>query len=72
MSALYEIVSRVLEIPLDQVKSELSRETTTQWDSFNHLMLISEIEKELGVTFPLSGIEDINTVADLERFVQNT
>ena len=47
MDSLKQIVSRVLNI--DSINENVSRNNTEEWDSFNHLLLISEIEKELGV-----------------------
>jgi acyl carrier protein len=69
MNDVKSIVSRVLRINIDQVNEYLSRENAEQWDSFNHLLLISEIEKELGITFTLMEIEQIKQYKDLEAMV---
>lgn len=70
MDALYVIVSKVLSVPLESVTAELERENTSEWDSFNHLMLISEIEKEMGVEIPLAQIEHIKKISDLEKIIK--
>ncbi len=69
MDALKNIVSRVLGIPAASITAELSRENTPEWDSFNHLMLVSEIEKELGVQITMAQIENIKTFDDLEKII---
>jgi len=62
-------MSRVLGIPENKVGDDLTREDTPEWDSFNHLMLVSEIEKEFGVEIPMSEIEHIQSYKDLEKIV---
>jgi acyl carrier protein len=69
MEKLKNLVSKVLQINIDQVDEHLSRDTADQWDSFNHLLLISEIEKEFGITFNIMEIEQIKLYTDLEDMV---
>ena len=69
MTSLKEIVSRVLDISITEVNDELVRDKTEEWDSFNHLLLISEIEKELGVKFTIQEVEKINNFNDLKQMI---
>ena len=48
-----KIFSRVLKISLNEIKNNLSRENCKNWDSMNHVRLVLEIEKELGIWNPL-------------------
>ena len=66
MENLKEIAARVLNIDKSKVNANLSKDNAEEWDSFNHLLLISEIEKRLGVKFTASEIEKIKTFGDLE------
>lgn len=70
MEKLYEIVSRVLNIPLEKIDDSVSRDTTEEWDSFNHLLLISEIEKEMGVTFTIKEVGETRDVLALKAILQ--
>lgn len=63
---LQRLVAEVLEIPPESVRPELRREDTPEWDSLNHLRLVTAIESELGVTFTMEQIVAITSVADLQ------
>lgn len=71
MEKLKDIVARVLNISISKVNDKLSKDSTEEWDSFNHLLLISEIEKKLGVKFTAAEIEKIKTFKDLEASFEN-
>lgn len=67
MTSLEDITARVLGIKIQDVKEGLSRDNCEDWDSFNHLLLISEIEKEQGVSFTTKEVESIKTFDDLRK-----
>ena len=69
MESLKNIVSRVLNVGIGKINGKLSRNDTEEWDSFNHLLLISEIEKNLGIKFTASEIDSIKTFKDLSEMV---
>jgi acyl carrier protein len=71
MEKLAAIVARVLDIEPGKVTDELSRENAESWDSFNHLLLISEIEKDLGIQFSMEEVEAIHTSRQLKETVRN-
>ena len=62
---LKKITARVLDIRPEKVSDTLSRERLEEWDSFNHLLLVSEIEKELNVSLTMQEVERIKTFRDL-------
>lgn len=70
MEKLKEIVSRVLNIEAAKINDGLVR-GSEEWDSFNHLLLISEIEKEMNVKFITQEIEKIKTFKNLREIVLN-
>ena len=67
---LKRIFSRVMNIDLKMINDELSRDNAENWDSFNHLLLISEIEKELGINISLPEVEEIRTFKELQEIVK--
>jgi acyl carrier protein len=69
LDQLIEIVARVFDIPAEQVTDSLSREELEVWTSLNHLLLISEIETEMGVQFTSDEILNIVTFGDIRRVV---
>jgi acyl carrier protein len=69
LDQLREIVARVFDIPIDNVTDDLSREKFEMWTSLNHLLLISEIEVEMGVEFTSDEVLKITNFRDLRETV---
>jgi acyl carrier protein len=69
LDQLIAIVARVFDIPAEQVTDSLSREELEVWTSLNHLLLISEIETEMGVQFTSDEVLNIVTFGDIRRVV---
>ena len=64
---LFEIVSRVMNIPAGEI-SEISGPTSIpEWDSFNMYVLLDEIEKEFSIKFSLEETLEIKTVGDFRK-----
>jgi len=63
-----KIVASVLGVAASSITGETARNKTPEWDSFNHLLLVSEIEKQTGARFTMKQVEQAKTVADLEKF----
>ena len=61
-SRVKEIISRVLNVPLDSVTNELSSGDIPEWDSVGNLAIISTIEQEMEVEFPLEDLFDLTSV----------
>lgn len=66
---VFAIVARVLDLEPERVGEGLTREDAETWDSFNHLLLISTIEKETGAKFTVPQIGRIKSVADILQIV---
>lgn len=71
MEKLKNIVSRVFNIAVSEINDELTCDNTEGWDSFNHLLLITEIEKEMGVKFSISEVREIKTFKDIRESIAN-
>jgi acyl carrier protein len=66
---LQTIIGRILGISETKITDSLKRESIEQWDSFNHLMLVSELEKEFKVKFTTQEIEMIKTIRDIRKLI---
>jgi acyl carrier protein len=64
---LRKILSRVLNLDGNSINDELTRDDIENWDSFNHLVLIAEIERELGICFSISEVEKIRSFKTLRE-----
>ncbi len=62
---VFEIVARIMGVPVDAVNLESSPETLENWDSLRHMKLILAIEESLGVQFSDEDIVSIKNVQDL-------
>ena len=69
MDQLTEIVARVFDMSVSQVNDDLSREKLEVWSSLNHLLLISEIEKEMQIEFTSDEVIGIKTFKDIRMIV---
>lgn len=65
------IVSTVLNIPPASVEPDLRRESLAEWDSLNHLRLISAFEEEFGVQLSTSEIVNISSVREFEQLLEH-
>ena len=64
-SQVKEIIARVLNIPLDTVTDDLSSGDIPEWDSVGNLAIISTIEQELDLEFPLEDLFDLTSVLSI-------
>ena len=64
---LFEIVSRVMNIPIEKISDSSGPDSISEWDSFNMFVLLAEIEKEFGVNFSLEETLEIKTVGDFRK-----
>ena len=71
MEELKKIVAKVLNVDEIKVNDSLNMGNVEQWDSFNHLLLISEIEKELGIIFSIQEVEKIKSFKDLREIASS-
>lgn len=73
-----EILNKLESIFLDtftdagyQFSSETAREDIDEWDSLNHIRLLTAIESEFGFQFDLDEIEDITNVSTIADIIKN-
>ena len=70
METLRELMSRVLDINKEEVVRSSSPDTISSWDSFNGLMLISELEKNFDVKFTMDETMMIQNVGDIRKALE--
>jgi acyl carrier protein len=49
---IYQLMSNVFEIPVEEISEDSSLDSIESWDSLRHLNLILAIEEEFGITIP--------------------
>ena len=63
------ILSKLLEIPIDQINPDSLLINLNGWDSLASIRFIDNLEKELGKDIPLSRIENLKTINDYARLI---
>jgi len=65
------IIAKVFAIPESEVNDESGPENIENWDSFNGLILVDELENHFKIKFTISEITDVKNVADIKRHLKN-
>ncbi len=64
-SQVKEIIARVLNVDLSVISNDLSSGDIPEWDSVGNLAIISTLEQELDVEFPLEDLFDLTSVRSI-------
>ncbi|MBI3034743.1 acyl carrier protein [Candidatus Woesearchaeota archaeon] len=67
MKRLNAILSKVLGIEPDLITDKTSPDNVESWDSFNGLMLVSELEKGFNVKFTMEEVVSVKNVKDIKE-----
>lgn len=67
MNRLKTILSKVLEIEEDKINDELSPADVETWDSFNGLILVSELEDGFKIKFTMEEVTSVKCVRDIKE-----
>jgi len=60
------VFAKALQISESEVTDSARLEDLPTWDSFNSLILISELEKAFGVSFSVKEISEVRSVSDIK------
>jgi len=71
VSVMREVVAQVLGVEASSLTDESSPETIDQWDSLNHLRLITAIETRFGLVLPMAAVMEIQNLGSLSRVIQS-
>ena len=64
---LVSLLSRVLDIDEALISNNTSPENTDSWDSYNALLLVSELESEFNVHFSMEEVYAVKCVKDIKE-----
>ena len=53
----------------DDVNFEMSRDDIDEWDSLNHLRVITAVEKEYDVSLTMDQIESVDSIQRLSTLI---
>ncbi len=69
MKKLDAILSKVLDIPEAEIKDSLTPNDVPGWDSFNALILVSELEAGFKVKFTYAEVTGVKCVGDIKTIL---
>jgi acyl carrier protein len=64
-SQVKDIIARVLNVDPSVITDGLSSGDIPEWDSVGNLAIISTIEQEMGIEFPLEDLFDLTSVQSI-------
>ncbi len=68
---IYEIISKIMNVPITELNDNSGPETIESWDSYNSLLLVDELEAEFNVSFSLEEMSDVHNISDIKRHLKS-
>lgn len=62
---IISIIARILDVDIETVESDTAIGDLPEWDSFHHIQIIAELEKEFGIKYTTEDLAEIEDVSDL-------
>ena len=63
------IVADVLQVSIAEINEESGMNLTTNWDSLNHFVIVTTLERELGARVVFDEMEALSTVKEIRSFL---
>jgi acyl carrier protein len=63
------LIAEILDMPPAEIAPDMVRASTTEWDSLNHLRLMTALEEEFGVSLTMDQIAAICTPRELQTII---
>ena len=70
MKRLKQILSKVLGIDENTINDNTSPDNVDSWDSFNGLMMVSELENQFNVKFTMDEVTSVKCVKDIKGIIK--
>ena len=68
---IYEIISKIMNVPITEINDNSGPETIEKWDSYNGLLLVDELESEFNISFSLEEMSDVHNISDIKRHLKS-
>lgn len=70
MKSVEEVLAKVFNSEPSKINDQTGPANTEAWDSFNGLLLVTELEKTFNVSFTIDEIVGVKTVADIKKVLK--
>ena len=71
MSKFNEIVSKMFNLKIDDIRDNMSSKDIPDWDSMNYLLFIAELEKEFNFSFSMDEVMGAETLGTLRNILKS-
>jgi acyl carrier protein len=71
LSKVKEVVAEQLGTEVSELKAETSLKDDLNADSLDLFQIIMSLEEEFGIEIPTEDTESINTIGDIEAYLEN-
>ena len=62
---LFAVLSSILNVPIESLSLDTSRNSLQEWDSLNHMYVVLALEEEFGVEFSDDEIATLRSASSL-------
>lgn len=62
---IFKLMAEILQVSEDMITEDIRMDDLEEWDSLTHVMLIGELETQLGISIPLDEAVEITSVKEL-------
>jgi acyl carrier protein len=69
IETLHEVVADILGLDPGEVHDQLSRESADNWDSLNHLRIVTAVEQAFSVRLTMDEIQSATSVGQLQAIL---
>lgn len=70
MKTVEEVIAGVLGIDAASISDSATPDDIEQWDSFNALLLVSELEKNFRVNFSFEEVTGVKNIGDIKKLLK--
>ena len=63
------LLAEILDILPESITEKTSPDNTPSWDSFNGLLIASELEKDAGVKLSIEDVLSVKNVGDIKKIL---
>ena len=70
MQTVEEVIGRVLGIDAGTLDDRTTPADVEEWDSFNALLLVTELEKNFYVKFSLEEVVGVKNIGDIKKILK--
>lgn len=69
MEKFLELIANVMEVPVNSISLETTRESLEVWDSLMQLRITGELEDVYKISIPLEEVSKLDKLEDFYKYV---